>query len=664
MTGALMGSALGKITFIDAELANTIIGDETPQLGVNYSTDYSNVTDNIWGWRTNRTDVSGAGVWVTDGGNATGVYDRESTVPLKVDVTLPLAGVLYDLYAIIMNNNTGAGYWDVATRIGQTGDFTNFNKNSAAMTRAVKADFDSNVNISTATSGDQTFKVRVGQYRTTAANEVVSIYINGLDSWGQANLDQRTRFDGVGYEVAPAYAVSPSNGETDVAVENVTLSWTGGYDPNAVGRYVYMGTSSNALVCLNAGARLAADAQTFSVGALSTDTTYYWRIETAVENGQGGYPAGDPNNIFSSVWSFTTIISVPVITGQPSRQVVSAGGTAQFTVAVESLSEATFKWYYSADNATNTPEDDTLVGTSQTLSLSGVTLANEGFYYCLVNNDSNTEVASLTASLAITRLVARWTFDQADYVGGRYLDKSGEGHPAEPNGVPAFIAGQVDDGISIACPSGGVPSTQSWASAGTWNPSELSGMFTVSFWVNWYGPNSGSYVTQNLICKGGQTGVYWRILSNGSGNLVLSSDAITLNSSGAFLEVGTWVYCTVTFDGSKAYFYKNGELISSGAFYLGNAGDGLLCLGGKLFDTSPQGWMNGALDEVRIYNFGLSDLEVARAYVADKPDGRACVSSLQPDAVYDINGDCIVNLGDFAMLAAAWLDCGLVPDCL
>lgn len=200
----LMGSAAGAITYVDAELDNTTIDGAALVLGDNYTiTPDHSLIDGLWGFRTNRSDTAGEGIWVSDGGAAAGEVDRESTAALKVDVTLPDAGI-YDLYAVIMNNNTGTGYWDVATRIGDTGDFTNFNKNSAEMTLAVAADFDSAVNISTATSGDQTFKVLIGQYTATTAGETISIYVNGLDSWdGQAGLDQRTRFDGLGYEAVP-----------------------------------------------------------------------------------------------------------------------------------------------------------------------------------------------------------------------------------------------------------------------------------------------------------------------------------------------------------------------------------------------------------------------------------------------------------------------------
>ena len=39
----LINSVLAKITYIDAELGNTSIGDGTPAEGVNYSTDYLTV---------------------------------------------------------------------------------------------------------------------------------------------------------------------------------------------------------------------------------------------------------------------------------------------------------------------------------------------------------------------------------------------------------------------------------------------------------------------------------------------------------------------------------------------------------------------------------------------------------------------------------------------
>ena len=194
----LMGSALAGITYVDAELGNTTLSGEALVEGVNYSTAYS-ALEGLWGWRTNRTDVNGDGIWVTDGGAVVG--DSEATVALKINITLSDAGV-YDLYTVIMNNSSGGGSWDVATRIGDTGDFTNFNRDSEVMTQALASDFEGTVTVSG--GGDMTMKVLIGQYTATAANETISIYINGLDSWNDGlSRDQRTRFDGVGYQMVP-----------------------------------------------------------------------------------------------------------------------------------------------------------------------------------------------------------------------------------------------------------------------------------------------------------------------------------------------------------------------------------------------------------------------------------------------------------------------------
>lgn len=656
----LMGSAQGKITYIDAELNNTTVNGNALVLNTNYSTSHSTL-EGLWGWRTNRTDTAGDGIWVTDGGAAAGVYDRESTEPLKVDITLPLANVSYDLYAIIMNNKTGAGFWDVSTRIGPDGDFTSFNKNSAEMTLAVKSDFVDDVNISTAVEGDQTFKVMIGRYTPTADNEVVSIYVNGLDSWEIEGLDQRTHFDGVGYEATPPYAISPADGATGVETP-VTLQWGGGLDPNALGHYVYFGTDPESLGCLNPESALSPTAGQYADVAIAENMTYYWQVLVAIDTGSGNN-YDDPNNVLSPIWSFESVLSKPVIITNPTDLIVLPGETAEFSVEVDSQSTPTYTWYSSPDSTTDTLDGDEILSYDAVLTLSNVTSSDEGYYYCVVTNDSEINVYSSSASLAVKRLMAHWDFDDYNAVDNQYVDVSGEGHNADPNGTPTFVTGQVNNGISILCESGSVPTTESWASAGTWGISDLSGMLTVSFWINWSGPKS-TYVTQNIICKGGESGTDWRVLTNGNGNLALSSSKATLTSSNAFLEIGTWVYCTIAFDGSVASFYKNGELVSSGSFRLGGADDGMLCLGGKYFDTNPEGWMNGSLDEVRIYNYDLSEMEVARLYIADKPNGSVCIASLKPDATYDINSDCIVNISDFAMLAAEWLNCGLMPDCV
>ncbi len=504
------------------------------------------------------------------------------------------------------------------------------------------------------------------------ASGSLTVYVNEIEgiTMGSA-VGDRTWFDGI--LVAPSRQVcnpTPADGAVDLAVGNVTLSWVGGTDPNglvAAGYYVYLGTAADGLSRLNASLVPAA-APVYPLGQVNMNTTYYWQVEQARPNGKGGaYAAGDPNNIMGPVWKFTTLFSNPIITENPTNQVVSAGSTAQFSVAVESLSPTTFKWYKSTDNANSTPGDDVLVGNNQMLSLSNAAIANEGYYYCVVNNESNTQAVSLTARLAITRMVANWTFDQADYVNGQYLDKSGNGHHAEPNGVPTFAAGKIGDGIYIECKDGKAgPTTQSWARAGTWSPSELSGMLTISFWLKWDGPDS-VYTEQVFISKRSSANLndatHWQLTTTSGNSILLQSPNGYLSANGA-LEKGQWQYIAATFDGKTGVIYINGKLIASGNFALGDAADAMINLGGSNFNNVPGKWLNGILDDVKLYNYALSDLAVAQMYVADNPGSSVCVNSLKPAAAYDLNGDCIVNLGDFAILAGQWLDCGLVPGCV
>ncbi len=186
----------GLITYVDAELNNTYIGGATAESGVTYSTG-STATDGKWRWRT-MAPQNGAGIWESDAANVSG--DAETTPDISVDMILPTAGV-YDLYVLAYNNASNAGWWDIACRVGATGDFTVYNKLSPEITLAQASEFEAGVVINT--TSNRHVKVLIGQYVATAANETVTVYINGFDSWNGVQHDHRTVFDGIGYAMVP-----------------------------------------------------------------------------------------------------------------------------------------------------------------------------------------------------------------------------------------------------------------------------------------------------------------------------------------------------------------------------------------------------------------------------------------------------------------------------
>jgi hypothetical protein len=68
-------------------------------------------------------------------------------------------------------------------------------------------------------------------------------------------------------------------------------------------------------------------------------------------------------------------------------------------------------------------------------------------------------------------------------------------------------------------------------------------------------------------------------------------------------------------------------------------------------------YLDGAVDDVRIYNYPLSLGEIQTLYT---DTGRyLCLTPYASQ--YDLNENCQIDLPDIVMLAAEWLSCGREP---
>ncbi len=247
----------------------------------------------------------------------------------------------------------------------------------------------------------------------------------------------------VGYDKVayPAYDPAPAHAESNVLL-NAVLQWRAGQDPANLAQvnpairkhYLYANFNNPSdpnlvlVATLDAADLTYGDLPGESLG-LAMDTTYFWSIEEGLDDGRGSvYPPGDPNNIAGARWFFKTVPSVPVIVTEPADQLLdNVGQDAEFTCMVLSVSPAIYKWYRSTDNTVETSGDDVPVGiNSDTLVITAAQLSAEGYYYCMVYNDSGkaNAVFSSLAKLAIKREMAYWTLDQVDFDGTYYLDKT------------------------------------------------------------------------------------------------------------------------------------------------------------------------------------------------------------------------------------------------
>ncbi len=187
---------------------------------------------------------------------------------------------------------------------------------------------------------------------------------------------------------------------------------------------------------------------------------------------------------------------------------------------------------------------------------------------------------------------------------GDVKDSSGNGHDGTVLGTPTYVDGPAGKGKALLFP--GTPG--SGVDLGTFNPSEKTGMLSISLWAKWNGLTTQ---WQGLIGKRNSWAadqMMWQIeASQTTGSL-----SFTRNGSGsagaAALKVGEWTHIAVTFDKTTARFYVNGVQTGSGAFSFGTGRDAALEFG---CDNANGGNpFNGALDEVKLYDVALTPAEV------------------------------------------------------
>ena len=421
---------------------------------------------------------------------------------------------------------------------------------------------------------------------------------------------------------------------------NVTLSWDPARDldnynqtdPTVVAHKLYANFENPSDPNLffigeipNTGERAA-----YEVVNLDYNTTYSWQVIEAT----------DANDFAGPVWSFTTMPPVPVITKEPASQTVADGATAVFTV--QHLNGVDFQWYYNstAIDGANTAE----------LTIENVSKADEGAYTCNISNSALPEGKdSAAAYLWTKRLMAHWTFDGTltDTVDGWV------GTYSDPNG-PAYDETDSISGQSISLTAGDGKYITVEGTEESFNFYPLG--MTASAWIKTSA--LGGIVSKdqdNTWAKGwamttnGGTGTYsYRSYGDLHGTSTVNDDAWH------FVVVS----CEANYGGNPAAkllsVYVDGVLESEAA-YSGAVGLSTAPLMIGVQEPSGTYDLEGRIDELSIWNYPLSKQEIGQMY-ANASGKSVCVAEVE----YDMNDDCIVNLGDFALIAQAWLNTNII----
>ncbi len=186
------------------------------------------------------------------------------------------------------------------------------------------------------------------------------------------------------------------------------------------------------------------------------------------------------------------------------------------------------------------------------------------------------------------------------------LDSSGNGPDGTPAGDPIYVNGPAGYGMAMEFDGTG----NQRVNLGTFNPSADTGQLSVSLWARW---NGLTEFYQGLIGKRDSWAVddmMWQIEATiDTGALGFSRTEVYPADGDPVLPMGEWTHLAVTFDGTTAAFYVDGVKTGQGDFSFGtDTGAGVVIGDCQSGGGNP---FNGALDEVRIYNRALMDLEVS-----------------------------------------------------
>ncbi|MBN1131264.1 MAG: hypothetical protein JXA71_19905 [Chitinispirillaceae bacterium] len=405
---------------------------------------------------------------------------------------------------------------------------------------------------------------------------------------------------------------SPANGATNVAY-SPTMVWNS--VAVATGYRLQVSTSSSFGSTVVNDSTLTGTSR--AIGPLVGATTYYWRVKAKNSYGWGAW---------SSVWSFMTIYqppaapvlsspadgaaitsSYPVLTWNPSI------GAASYTLNVSAVS----------DFSTTIVNQSGIVSTSQAIS----GLSYNTTYYWRVNavNPAGAGSWSATWSFSMSgdtawKCIAHWSFDSSS--GSTYYDVTGNGYDAIATGTGVGVDSGVR-GRALSCPDSGYEISVNNST----NNFNLT-LFSIECWAYLnVSPSQYPYDAIKLfeyqsLAPTGDTRNGYTLYIEPSGHVAFSMSS---NSGGAWeqatssasIAAQTWYFITAVYDSFCLRIYINGTLNASYAYqgtYVNPAVNARIACQRRT-DGSVSRYLNGRIDELKLYNYALPADSIAAHYL-------------------------------------------------
>jgi hypothetical protein len=512
---------------------------------------------------------------------------------------------------------------------------------------------------------------------TLGAEAISDIYAAGL---GDVATNPLPRGNSVDPAVTTALTwVAPAKYTPEVGYNLVLRKATQASEPN-------FAASDNVIKITNA------TAVSPTAVSLDYDATYYWKVDSFEPNGIANNAADDFLHP-GVVWSFTTQPSVPVITVQPYGVAKAPGETAVFTLEFTSVSPLTSAvWEQLANGSEATwvaargtaVINENSVPKTVTLTIPGVAVADEGRYRCTITNNGGVTniISDGTAGLAVKRQLAHYAFE------GNVNDTN-DGGGIKNDGIAAFSGGSsvtpdityaptgltgLGNGVVFNASTLQTDPNQSFIQLPiTAYPNANVGgglaAGTISCWVKAKSPGTILGVFNDGLLTAFELSVYTatsartfkRNQGSNQNSETISAPHLT-DSDAWYFVASSWGDADGKLRTYVARATENGYLEDVvndiPANYI--AWQYAPAIGASNSRGTFNNFLRAGsmLDDLKIYNYALTPEEIAAEFNA-VTGNTLCIALTFAGDYYDTNGDCVVDLADFADFAEAWLATGL-----
>ncbi|MBE0536294.1 MAG: hypothetical protein IH624_11550 [Phycisphaerae bacterium] len=439
------------------------------------------------------------------------------------------------------------------------------------------------------------------------------------------------------------------------------------------------------------------------ISNIAEETVYYWRIDTQILEPN----ETDPNSgsfetsiIEGPVWRFEGVSNTPEITTQPQDQYVlpdpdthewPLDAQAVFTVGFSAGKPVkSYEWmkngmplivdgakYVATSDVTNPAASLTM------LIINNVVDADKGSYSVKITLETATQgsVMSDAAALYVVSdiLVHRWSFngDLSDAIRGAdavIVDPDDENI--------SLVAGELVFGGRMAAgdnmssgdpnlhyvdlPNGIISALGNHATFAVWFTRDAAlGQDTWARLLD-FGlptPDAAHPTPESLegVSKAGNAEATYIIMTPSPARFQGHGPGETVFINGGTQPAGEEICMIGSWDNGSYDLYINGVKVNSTP-QVANM---------KLSDINDlNNWIGrsqwidplfrGSVNELRIYGIPMT-AEWAKAIYEAGPDGEAVnLNPCMTPKAFDYNNDCVVDMADFAIFAARWLDCGLL----